>query len=232
MDSQHRVNATPELIQGPYYIPDAPMRRDVRDGVPGEELALSIRLVGSDNGEPLANLTVDIWQSDATGHYSGFDFDPDAQPEDVSFQPPQSTERFLRGRQIADSEGQVEFLTIFPGWYTSRSPHIHVKVFNDGICLLTTQLFFADGDASHIFSNSPDYARARPQDTFNGSDTVIAMVGKPVDGCWVEIDRSVAGQLRGEAIFAIDVTARSTPRDAPPGFRPPMGGISHQVPVR
>jgi hypothetical protein len=35
---------------------------------------------------------------------------------------------FLRGNQIADENGTVQFTTAYPGWYEGRAIHIHVKV--------------------------------------------------------------------------------------------------------
>ena len=45
---------------------------------------------------------------------------------------------------MTDSEGIVRFTSIYPGWYVSRTVHIHVKVHIDRKTVLTTQLFFDD----------------------------------------------------------------------------------------
>ena len=37
-------------------------------------------------------------------------------------------DRFFRGVQISDVKGNVDFLTVYPGWYQGRDIHIHVKV--------------------------------------------------------------------------------------------------------
>ncbi|XP_053200926.1 uncharacterized protein LOC128398109 [Panonychus citri] len=42
---------------------------------------------------------------------------------------PTTNERFCRGYQVTDSNGQVNFKTIIPGWYFGRCLHIHVEVF-------------------------------------------------------------------------------------------------------
>ena len=65
---------------------------------------------------PLANALVDMWHCDALGVYS-----------DVSSQNTLG-QRFLRGYQVSDANGQVQFLTIYPGWYAGRAVHIHFKV--------------------------------------------------------------------------------------------------------
>ncbi|MFC3495562.1 intradiol ring-cleavage dioxygenase [Glycomyces rhizosphaerae] len=40
-------------------------------------------------------------------------------------------ENFLRGVQVADSNGVVTFTSIFPGCYSGRWPHIHFEVYPD-----------------------------------------------------------------------------------------------------
>ena len=37
---------------------------------------------------------------------------------------------WLRGIVQADEDAVAEFITIVPGWYAGRSPHIHLKVSN------------------------------------------------------------------------------------------------------
>ncbi|XP_025017569.1 uncharacterized protein LOC112539352 [Tetranychus urticae] len=42
---------------------------------------------------------------------------------------PVSDERFLRGYQVTDQNGFVNFNTILPGWYAGRATHIHIEVY-------------------------------------------------------------------------------------------------------
>ncbi len=39
------------------------------------------------------------------------------------------TENYLRGVQVTDSSGAVEFLSVFPGCYPGRWPHVHFEVY-------------------------------------------------------------------------------------------------------
>ncbi len=41
---------------------------------------------------------------------------------------PTSAGGFLRGVQMSDAQGDVQFRTVFPGWYPHRAIHLHVKV--------------------------------------------------------------------------------------------------------
>jgi protocatechuate 3,4-dioxygenase beta subunit len=73
---------------------------------------------GSSACTPLAGAQVDAWHADAAGVYSD---------ESVENTVGQS---FLRGYQLRDSNGLAAFKTIFPGWYSGRTVHIHVMIRN------------------------------------------------------------------------------------------------------
>lgn len=72
---------------------------------------------------------------------------------------PTGPRRFLRGSQVANDQGEVEFLTIYPGWYNPRAVHVHVKVHLGGKELLTTQLYFPDELTDSIHQTEPYVAR-------------------------------------------------------------------------
>ena len=63
--------AWPEQEEGPYHRAAPPVRRDVVEDAPGLELVLGVRLL-DDRRTPLTDATVEIWQCDALGRYSGF----------------------------------------------------------------------------------------------------------------------------------------------------------------
>ncbi len=219
-----------EMVEGPYYGNGSPPRSDIRGDRPGLELALEIQLLDVRTSGPLADLNVDLWHPDATGHYSGYDYDPDLQPENVAKQKPMNDEIFLRGVQTSSSDGVVRFTKIYPGWYASRAPHMHLKVFSGDTCVLTTQLYFPEAISEQVYA-TPDYKRTVEQDTRNATDTVIALAQSPIDACWIELTRTSAG-LDGSCALGIDLEAVSTPMDPPPGFRPPLGGVPHDKSVR
>jgi hypothetical protein len=104
------------------------------------------------------------------GYYSGYTTanpggSAPAESEDGSTANDQT---YLRGYQIANANGVVKFQTIFPGWYTPRTCHIHLKVhtggqkedgtYEGGKVNHTGQLFFADDTAEEIFALEP-YSR-------------------------------------------------------------------------
>lgn len=230
-DWAKRIVPAAEMTEGPYYGKGGPVRSDIRGGRPGRDFLLAIKVVDAGTGAPLPGAVVDLWHCDAQGRYSGFDFDPDAQPENVDYQMPYLDEDFLRGAQTADAEGIVEFLTIFPGWYATRTTHMHLKVFLEGECVLTTQLYIGEGQLESVYEGDREYARKAQRDTYNRTDTVLAKTASPIEGCWVEVFEE-GGRLRGESVLAVDPQARSIRKEVPKGFRPPVGGIAHDKPVR
>ena len=73
-------------------------------------------------------------------------------------------ETFLRGAQVTNADGIVQFKTVYPGWYPGRTVHIHAMVHLDRTSLLTTQLYFDDEFTERIYADAP-YSQAAGRDT-------------------------------------------------------------------
>jgi len=120
---------SPEMTEGPYYLDDMLVRRDITDkaGVP---LDLTMTVVDAETCAPIANAAVEIWHCDANGFYSGFvDNSLGGQANDGGYVDDGSDAgTFLRGIQLSDEAGTVTFHTIYPGWYGGRAIHIHLAV--------------------------------------------------------------------------------------------------------
>jgi protocatechuate 3,4-dioxygenase beta subunit len=163
----------PELTEGPYYLDLDLVRSDITEGRPGLPLDLRVNVVDADACEPLEGAAVDIWHCDAEGAYSGVEG--------------AEGETFCRGVQLTDASGLAEFRTVFPGWYTGRAVHIHVKVSADGGQTHTGQLFFDPGDLATVYAGEPYAARGEP-DQPNESDSIynesggVTVVAVTVDG--------------------------------------------------
>ena len=71
-------------------------------------------------------------------------------------------ERFLRGTQVTDPGGLVQFATVYPGWYPTRTAHLHLKVHLDGSTVLTGQLFFDDAVTDGVYAGDPYAQHAGP----------------------------------------------------------------------
>ena len=152
---------TSQAVEGPYYYDSSLLRSSIAEGREGERLRLGLTVGGmlGMNGSrcfALSGAVVDIWQTDAAGLYSNVG--GDLQTVDTSGQ------QFLRGHQITDEKGYVEFDTIVPGWEViavgsgvgARTTHIHVKVYH-GRDVLTAQLYFPDPLLDHLFADVEPY---------------------------------------------------------------------------
>ncbi len=152
----------PELTEGPYYLDLDLVRSDITEDRPGLPLDLRVTVVDADACEPIEGAAVDVWHCDAEGAYSGVDG--------------AESETFCRGVQMTDANGVAEFRTVFPGWYTGRAVHIHLKVQVDGDQTHTGQLFFDPAVTSAVYALEP-YAERGEQDVANSSDDIYAQSG-------------------------------------------------------
>lgn len=222
---------SPEMVEGPYYGVGGADRSDIRDGQSGANLELVITVYDGNTSEPLCGSELDLWQCNATGHYSGYDINPDELPTDISNGHKATNEdTFLRGRQTTDENGEVHFRTIYPGWYVLRTPHIHLKVFTDGHCNITTQLYVPEVLSQDIYAED-DYARTIEQDTHNHTDPVIGKYGGENPAIWIELEETADG-YRGHAAVTVDPNENREPIFIPSGRIPPLGGFEHKIPVR
>jgi protocatechuate 3,4-dioxygenase beta subunit len=177
LDDAGTCALTPETIAGPTWFDAHAVRSDIRDGRPGTPLDLAFRVEHAGACTPVANAVVDLWQCDALGIYSGFagaspgqgghagGVDEYGDKESAAT----TAERFLRGTQVTDAGGLVQFATVYPGWYPTRSAHLHLKVHLDGSTVLTGQLFFDDAVTDGVYAQPP-YAQHTGRDTRNDRD--------------------------------------------------------------
>jgi len=152
----------PEQTEGPYYVEDAAVRRDVTEGRPGVPLTLRLGVVNVASCRPIKGAAVEIWHCDAAGVYSGVQGD---------------TGMFLRGVQRTDAKGVATFRTIYPGWYQGRTVHIHTMVHLGGNVVHTGQLYFPDALTDVVFRRSP-YNRRPSRSPRNPGDSIYRNGGK------------------------------------------------------
>ncbi len=128
----------------------------------GERIVVTGRVLG-DDGRPVANTLVEVWQANAAGRYIHVNDQHDA-PVDPNF--------LGAGRCMTDAEGRYKFTTVKPGAYpwmnhqnAWRPAHIHLSLFGPSIATrLVTQMFFpADPllPQDPIFMSVPAGARDR-----------------------------------------------------------------------
>jgi protocatechuate 3,4-dioxygenase beta subunit len=152
---------TPEATEGPYWVENSLTRRDVREGKPGMPLVVRFTVLNARTCKPIKGADVEIWHADAVGSYSGVDG---------------AASRYLRGHQIANAAGKAEFLTVFPGWYRGRTPHIHMKVHVGGNAVHTGQVFFNERITTAVYRTVP-YVRRGTYDTSHASDGIYEQAG-------------------------------------------------------
>jgi protocatechuate 3,4-dioxygenase beta subunit len=153
---------TPELTEGPYYVAGEKVRRNITEGRPGTPLALALTVVDASTCKPIKAAAVDIWHADALGVYSGVQGNAGT---------------FMRGIQPTSAQGIARFTTVYPGWYTGRAVHIHVKVHLGGTVVHTGQLFFPDSLSDTVYRQAP-YATRPSRDTRNADDAIFVNGGK------------------------------------------------------
>jgi protocatechuate 3,4-dioxygenase beta subunit len=151
----------PQQTEGPYYVDGEMLRADVREDREGTLLVLQLQVLSADGCTPLGNAAVDIWHCDAAGVYSGFQ----GQLGGLNT----TGQIFLRGTQLTDADGRVQFTTIYPGWYPGRTTHIHFKVHLSPTQEVTSQLYFPEALNSEVYETAP-YAEHGQKDTSNLAD--------------------------------------------------------------
>jgi len=167
---------TPEQTEGPYYIANEALRRNITEGRPGTPLLLRAFVVNASTCKPIKNAAVDIWHADAGGVYSGFGSGA-------------GSRTFMRGIQRTNAKGLALFRTVYPGWYQGRTVHIHVKVHLGGNVLHTGQLYFPDTVTDAVYRSAP-YAGRPNRDVRNADDSIYRNGGKRSQ---VSISKSGAG---------------------------------------
>lgn len=118
-------------------------RQDIRETKTGVQLNLKLKIIGDGNCLPMQNLRVNIWHCDKDGLYSGYS---------QTNNPGQAGLTYLRGYQFTDANGEVEFITIFPGWYVGRICHIHFQVYVSSGYAAISQLTFPVADKQALYA--------------------------------------------------------------------------------
>lgn len=140
-------------------------RQDVRENKTGVQLNLKLKIIGSVNCEPMPNVRVNIWHCDKDGLYSGYDNNMNAGQAGLTY---------LRGYQITDTNGEVDFVTIVPGWYNGRICHIHFQVYVSSMYAAISQLSFDIPTKNAIYAaNSSVYTKGADPMTF-ASDNIFS----------------------------------------------------------
>lgn len=152
---------SPIETNGPYPIktPAQLVMENIIGDRTGVALLMTITVNQQSNDcAPLTGVLVDIWQCDKDGNYSQYGNYTSAS--------------FLRGRQTTDANGQVSFISIFPGWYSGRAPHLHIEILDaNANSLLVSQIAFPVDVYTAVYASS-GYNGA--PDTSNDADSIFS----------------------------------------------------------
>jgi protocatechuate 3,4-dioxygenase beta subunit len=194
---------TPEQEEGPFYVALERIRSNIVGGRTGVPLTLRITIVDASTCKPLKGAAVDIWQADATGHYS------DKSQEGTVGQ------TWLRGVQLTNAAGLATFKTIYPGFYSGRAPHIHAKVhvggthstskYSGGHVSHNGQIFFPEALSTKVYRTSA-YLKDTNTRTYRKGDRVYT--GQHGSSSVLKISGgSVSSGLTGTITLAVDTGA-------------------------
>ncbi len=195
---------SPEQTEGPYFVDEKLNRSDIRtdptdrSARPGILLNLTLNVfqVSNKNCKPLPGATVDIWHCDALGAYSDvLDREGDTRGK-----------KFLRGFQVTDANGRVEFKTIYPGWYGGRTAHIHFMVRtnpkSDVGHEFTSQLYFDDAITDQVYAQKP-YSERGKRDTTNNRDGIYRRGGNQL---MLQLSKNSQGSYLGTYNIGFQIT--------------------------
>jgi len=149
-------------VTGPLLGEDrvGPLDHDLTRGGEGQPLGERIIVHGrvlEDDGRPVRDTLVEVWQANAAGRYA-HTADRHPAPLDPSFEG--------AGRCLTDGEGRYRFVTVRPGAYpwgnhdnAWRPAHIHFSLFGRAFAQrLVTQMYFP-GDP--LFAHDPIFNSVR-----------------------------------------------------------------------
>jgi protocatechuate 3,4-dioxygenase beta subunit len=150
---------SPSETAGPFPSVVSIVRSDIRENRTGVPLNLAIKVVNVNNGcAPVSGANVEIWHCDVAGNYSEYGS--------------QTTQTYLRGVQTTDASGQVNFTTIYPGWYQGRATHIHIEVKVNSRSVKVTQIAFPESINNTVYASSV-YSSRGSNPTSNLSDDIF-----------------------------------------------------------
>jgi protocatechuate 3,4-dioxygenase beta subunit len=194
------------------------VRSDIRSSIGGGLTAEGVPMTFSltvldmnNNNAPFAGTAVYVWHCDAAGGYSMYS-------DGIE------DETYLRGVQVADSEGRVTFTSIYPACYTGRWPHIHFEVYPDVDSI---------SDAANAIATSQ---AALPEDVSTGVYALAGYEGSTANLAQVTLaNDNVFGDDGGElqlatasgditAGYAVTLTARVDTTTTPTAGAAPGGG--------
>jgi len=212
---------------GPCYAATV-VRKDISEGHDGLPVRLAF-LVVDEKCTPIPNASIDIWHCAPEGLYSGDDASDFCTSGDATAR----AARWFRGVQTTDATGRADFDTCFPGWYSSRTIHIHFTIRINNAEYVTSQLVFDDALDDEIVSTQPLYNTRGARDTNNTNDNVVGgaaisdytfQTSRMSDGAMLAWKALVIRSSTTADLCSIGGGGGGPPPDGGPGGPRPDGG--------
>jgi protocatechuate 3,4-dioxygenase beta subunit len=124
---------------------------------------------------PISGAIVEIWQTNSAGKYQTL-LDENSDLVDKNFG--------MSGKATTDNLGNYYFITVMPGFYLNRAPHINFNIYHPKFGKLETEMYFEDHPRNNLDYQYLSYtkeerealtAKVRLIDVFNSKSTKIAV---------------------------------------------------------
>ncbi len=213
------------------------VRKDIRESQEGVDITLDYQVIDVDTCEPVPNVYVEIWHCNSTGVYSGVVANGNGDSADES----NIDNTFLRGIQKTDVDGVAQFESLFPGFYTGRTNHIHVMVHanateyanktlgNEVYASHVGQAFFDQTLVQAVMQEYP-YSDNTQTQTTNEEDSILSE-----EAGTDNIDPLMAYTLLGDTVadgllawLAFGINTSYTGEVTPASFLYQSGGVANE----
>ncbi|QQS31092.1 MAG: hypothetical protein IPM47_09320 [Sphingobacteriales bacterium] len=165
-------------------------RQDIREDRAGVQFNVRLKIIGNVNCEPMPDVRVNIWHCDKDGNYSGYGT--------------QTGLTYLRGYQMTDTNGEVEFITILPGWYNGRVCHIHFQVYVSSAYAAVSQFAFDQATINTIYAANPTVYTKGEDPLTPATDSIFA------DGYSLQVATITPNPVTGGYDAYLEVTVQGT----------------------
>ncbi|ETI39566.1 hypothetical protein F443_14848 [Phytophthora nicotianae P1569] len=208
--------AEPEVTEGPYYVRGEYIRTDMREQQPGVTMYVDVQVIDINSCDPVKDMYIDLWHTNATGVYSGVVASTNGNSADKT----NLQNTFLRGVTPTDEDGVAQMTSIFPGHYAGRTTHVHFignyggtvlsnKTYSGGSVAHVGQFFFDQDLISSVEAVEP-YSTNKQSTTLNSRDNIFKEAsGNSYDPIF---QYSLVGDTMEDGVFvwisvAVDMTA-------------------------